>query len=76
MYIYDTRNKNYKTLPLDGWLFPCTKCLDITGLYKTDIYYINCCQKIEVGIPLCYRCIKKYDIKIDQLDKNKIKYQY
>ena len=75
MYLYDTRNKNCKTLPLNGWLFPCTKCLDITGLFQTEKHYINWCRTIEVNIPLCYKCIKKYTLTIEDLDKNKIKYQ-
>ena len=75
MYVYDTRSINSETLPLDGWFFPCTKCYDITGLFKTDIYIINCCYSKTVNIPLCYKCIHKYKININELNKNKIKYQ-
>ena len=37
MYIYDTRSKNDKSLPLKGWLFPCIFCFTITGQTKKKI---------------------------------------
>ena len=43
--------------------------------FQTEKYYINWCRTIEVNIPLCYKCIKKYTLTIEDLDKNKIKYQ-
>ena len=75
MYTYDTRLKGCKNLPLNGWLFPCINCSNITSGY----YYIkvgNCfainCKKVYV--PICSKCKKaKKEHELDDLDILKIK---
>lgn len=55
MYIYDTRYDKYKTLPLNGWLFPCFICDNITSNFITTKYCYNCIT-ITITIPLCNSC--------------------
>ena len=55
MYIYDTRFGSYKTLPINGWFFPCLVCENITSDYTTKSYQNN--EKIIfINIPLCNTC--------------------
>jgi len=72
MYTYDTRSNGCKNLPLNGWLFPCIICNEITSGYyyhKTSNCFIIPCKKIYV--PICPKCKRK---KIEQnLDVLKIK---
>ena len=74
MYIYDTRSKNDKSLPLNGWLFPCIFCFTITGQTKKKIFFKNKLNCIKYSIPCCNKC-KKGNKIIDNIDMLKIKYQ-
>ena len=56
MYIYDTRFGSYKTLPINGWLFPCLVCETITSDYTTRNYN-NKNKIIFINIPLCNSCV-------------------
>lgn len=53
--MYDTRFGNYKTLPIDGWLFPCVVCKTITSDYTIKKYQ----NKKIINIPLCNTCTIK-----------------
>jgi len=55
MYFYDTRYGNYKTLPLNGWFFPCFICNKIISNFIKSKYYYNCIC-IKITIPLCKSC--------------------
>ena len=76
MYIYDTRHAdNCKTLPLNGWFFPCIICEQITGQIKKHTIYRNIFYKTNFNIPFCNKC-KKNNKKLPLLDELKIKLQY
>ena len=63
MYLYDTRNENNKSLPLNGWIFPCFKCNIITSKFiELDYICKNIIDKVEV--PLCKSCDKN-NIKLE-----------
>ena len=56
MYLYDTRPKK-SNLPIDGWLFPCYVCREITSnnikfVYKKYYFFKN----IDLTMPLCKKC--------------------
>ncbi len=55
MYIYDTRYDIYETLPLNGWLFPCFICNNITSNFITTKHCYNY-KCITITIPLCKSC--------------------
>lgn len=74
MYIYDTRTESHKTLPINGWFFPCIVCYTITGQTKNKRIWKDTLLPIKYKIPYCSRC-KKYNKKIDNIDDNKIKFQ-
>lgn len=66
MYVYDTREKNCKSLPLYGWLFPCIICLKITSSFKNDKLkrgFFDLYSK-TVYVPICNICIKNNDVYI------------
>ena len=46
--------KEYPTLPLDGWLKPCTnyKCREITPIYTNYLF-----NNINFKFYFCYKCI-------------------
>lgn len=74
MYIYDTRLECHKTLPLNGWFFPCIICHTITGQIKNKRIWKNTILPIKYSIPFCSEC-KKYNKKIQYIDDSKIKCQ-
>ena len=53
--MYDTRFGSYKTLPLNGWLFPCLLCETITSHFRDKSYHYNF-KSIFIKIPLCNTC--------------------
>lgn len=75
MYIYDTREKSHKTLPLGGWFFPCITCGNITGQIVKKKTWKNMIFPIHYNIPFCNKC-NKYNKTISYINEDKIKYQY
>ena len=75
MYIYDTRNEfNCKTLPLNGWFFPCIVCGQITCNKIKNNKNINIFKIKNFDIPFCINC-KKNNSKLPLLNKFNIKNQ-
>ena len=60
--------KEYTRFPIEGWLFPCWECGNITSS-KTPIFY----DKKIVYVPFCRYC-KHLDIPYDLLHNFRIKY--
>ena len=76
MYIYDTRDEfNCKTLPLNGWFFPCITCGQITCNKIKNNKYINIFNKVNFNIPFCCNC-KKKNKQLPLLNELNIKNQY
>jgi len=56
MYLYNTIPKK-SNLPIDGWIFPCYMCREITSsntkiIYKKYYFF----RYIDLNIPLCNKC--------------------
>ncbi len=67
MYLYNTTSD--ETLPIYGWLFPCSKCYRVTSnLTEIILFYDH--KYRDVSIPLCKSC----NINNIKFDKYKIKY--
>ena len=70
MYLYDTRynNNTISRFPIEGWIFPCWRCGEITS--NTTVIFYN--KKI-LYIPNCRHC-KYSDIASNLIYKHKIIY--
>lgn len=73
MYIYDTREENYKNLPLNGWLFPCLTCGEITSSHNNDVFKKNFLSSKLIYVPICKKCKRnKVEYELDPFYIKKI----
>jgi len=70
MYLYDTRydDNTMSRFPIEGWLFPCWNCGEISS-YKKPLFY----NKKIIYVPHCKYC-KYFDIPSQEIKRYNIKF--